>query len=64
MSQNVQMVVTGQFENAEKSREAINLASRYFKKRGLILHQVSDVPGVSKDELETAMAVAQQVAAN
>lgn len=64
MSQNVQMVVTGQFENAEKSREAINLASRYFKKRGLTLHQVSDVPGVTQEELRNALTVAQQAAAN
>lgn len=60
--QKVQMVVTGEFENAEKSREAINLAARYFKKRNLTLHQVSDVPGVSTQELETAKKVAQEAA--
>lgn len=52
------MVVTGEFENAEKSREAINLAARYFKKRGLLLHQVTDMPGVTNEDVEKAKELA------
>lgn len=52
MPQNVQMVVTGQFKNAEQSREIINHAIRYFKKKGLTLHECTDVPGVSTDKAE------------
>lgn len=58
--QNVQMVVVGQFENAEKSRETINLAARYFKKHGLKLIQCSDTPGVSQKDVEEAKVLVQR----